>query len=125
MNPVGLESRVRYRIEKDSLVCLEDDDYYIGWEISFYENDIILYNGNDEYMITGTIGKFNVRSMSDDMLNNLEHQFTELLNYHIRDYTIEEFVTVFNYMIESVEELTKIIKSYKIKGMPGNIKRSL
>ena len=103
MNPVGLESRVRYRIEKDSLVCLEDDDYYIGWEISFYENDI----------------------MSDDMLNNLEHQFTELLNYHIRDYTIEEFVTVFNYMIESVEELTKIIKSYKIKGMPGNIKRSL
>lgn len=128
MIPEGLEYRKHYKVSKDSLDDFIEEDFD-EWHVIFTVNNIMLY-GKGAYNITGDIGNFHVNALDDNERHDhvlwcLGPKFTELLNYHIVDYTVGEFVTVFNYIIESVEELLEIINDFKVKGIPSYTKRAL
>lgn len=133
MNTFGLRTGPEdsYEIEGDTLVHIDTDEegIYGDWQVSFCNNHISLY-GEYEIIITGDIGDFSVeiyddQSRTDHPFWSLGHKFVELLNRYIVDYTIEEFVRVFNYMIDTIEELMSIIDNFEVKGMHTNIKRAL
>lgn len=99
-------TKTKYWLKGDSL-CLEEET---DWFIIDFGNCTTLSNRSSYIDMYGSLGNIRIKTGYVKGVDNVYHdmldeQFSNLANYYIRDYTIEEFIMLFNCIAKSITRL--------------------